>query len=140
MIYRRGVWDLPKGHLEEGEDLRECAAREVCEECGLVSELLAVGERITKTTHSYVSVAGRAEEKHTTWFVMCYRGAEGDAVPQTEEDITQVRWMTPDEARAAAATSFETIRCVLDSLPPYPTCEASRQRTPEGGGDWGGGR
>src|SRR4051812_48020306 len=34
-IFRRGKWDLPKGKLEEGEDLEECAVREVEEETGL---------------------------------------------------------------------------------------------------------
>src|SRR5690625_743563 len=29
MIYRRGKWDLPKGKLEIGEDIKSCAIREV---------------------------------------------------------------------------------------------------------------
>ncbi len=49
------------------------------------------------------SVEGRADPAST--------GVAEYAVPQTEEDITQVRWMTPDEARAAAATSHGRLRC-----------------------------
>src|SRR6476646_10094607 len=29
MIYRRGKWDLPKGKCDEGEEIAECALREV---------------------------------------------------------------------------------------------------------------
>ena len=35
LIHRRGKWDLPKGKLEKGEKLDECAVREVEEETGL---------------------------------------------------------------------------------------------------------
>jgi len=34
-IFRRGKWDLPKGKLDNGEKLEECAQREVREETGL---------------------------------------------------------------------------------------------------------
>ncbi len=116
MMLRRGVWDLPKGHVEAGETLRECAAREVCEECGLEPSQLTVGEELARTVHSYVSVAGRPEEKHTTWFRMTYGGDPARVVPQTEEDITVLEWLTPGEARRRAATSFETIREVIEKL------------------------
>ena len=35
LIYRRGFWDLPKGKLDLGESIPECAVREVQEETGL---------------------------------------------------------------------------------------------------------
>ena len=33
VIYRLNKWDLPKGKLEKGEDISNCAIREVEEEC-----------------------------------------------------------------------------------------------------------
>ncbi len=114
MMLRRGMWDLPKGHLEPGESLRECAAREVCEECGLDAAQLTVHERITETVH----MSKPDEEKHTTWFRMTYGGDLGRIAPQREEDITLVEWLSPDEARRCAATSFTTIQEVIEKLIP----------------------
>ena len=37
MIYRNGLWDLPKGKIESNESESECAVREVKEECGVDS-------------------------------------------------------------------------------------------------------
>ena len=34
-MFRRGKWDLPKGKLDAGETLEQCAIREVGEETGL---------------------------------------------------------------------------------------------------------
>jgi 8-oxo-dGTP pyrophosphatase MutT (NUDIX family) len=106
------MWDLPKGHRETGETLRECAAREVCEECGLDPALLTVGGEIAKTAH----MSKPDEEKHTTWFRMTYTGDPSGAKPQTEEDITALEWLSPDRARRLAATSYDTIRQVIDKL------------------------
>src|ERR1035438_8481442 len=40
MIYRRGKWDLPKGKLDAGEAIEECAIREVKEETGIKTVIL----------------------------------------------------------------------------------------------------
>ncbi len=112
MILRRGVWDLPKGHRDQGETLEQCAAREVCEECGLLPEWLTVGDFLCETVHQ----SAPCEEKHTSWFRMEYLGSPGDVRPQVEEDIVDVRWFTIDEAREAAAESYESIRQIMKLL------------------------
>ena len=43
MIHRNGRWDLPKGHIEEGESCEICAAREIAEETGRVAPRLRSG-------------------------------------------------------------------------------------------------
>ena len=52
LIRRDGLWDLPKGHQEAGEDISVTALREVQEETG-VNEL-ELGELICVTDHCYL--------------------------------------------------------------------------------------
>jgi 8-oxo-dGTP pyrophosphatase MutT (NUDIX family) len=114
MIFRRGMWDLPKGHREPDETLRECAAREVCEECGLDPAHLATGDEIIRTEHTFLSkVTHRQERKQVTWFRMTYTGDPAEAIPQAEEEITALEWVTPEEAAHRAGTSYETIQQVI---------------------------
>ena len=51
LILRHGLWDLPKGKQEEGEDIATTAIREVQEECGI--ENLQQKELICITHHTY---------------------------------------------------------------------------------------
>ncbi|MBN2350437.1 MAG: NUDIX domain-containing protein [Bacteroidales bacterium] len=93
LIFRRGVWDLPKGKLGEDEDFQTAALREVEEECGL--QQLEIVRPLLSTYHTY-PLKNKLALKKTTWFEMLYKGDE-IPVPQTEEDITEVRWMNIDE-------------------------------------------
>lgn len=89
LINRNGLWDLPKGHQEEGEDIKETSLREVQEETGIAS--LRAGRLICVTDHCY-----RRNEiwhlKHTWWFDMLY-DAPLDLTPQREEDISKAAWV-----------------------------------------------
>ena len=67
MIFRNSKWDLPKGKLEVGENIQECAIREVEEECG-ISNLEIVSE-LSSTYHTY-EMNGKAILKRTYWFKM----------------------------------------------------------------------
>ena len=93
LIFRRGKWDLPKGKLDDNETLLECALREVKEETGLTQ--IKAGKKIDVTYHTYMEF-GKHILKESHWYMMHATTAE-ILVPQTEEDITDIRWVKKDE-------------------------------------------
>jgi 8-oxo-dGTP pyrophosphatase MutT (NUDIX family) len=109
MIYRRGKWDLPKGKLDEGEELDECALREVSEETGLQN--LNLTHKIVDTYHVY-SQFGQNLLKHTAWYGM--KGTSKDNLePQKEENILEARWVRPEDLGDVVYKSYDAIREVL---------------------------
>jgi len=109
MIYRRGKWDLPKGKLDEGENIEECAVREVSEETGL--QHLNVTGKICDTYHIY-SQNGMNLLKCTAWYRM--KGTSNDILmPQKEENIQEARWVNEEGLAQVVYKSYDAIREVL---------------------------
>ncbi|NIT60885.1 MAG: NUDIX domain-containing protein [Aliifodinibius sp.] len=98
LIFRRGVWDLPKGKLEEGETIKECSVREVAEEVG-VSVLPEIVFQLPETYHEYQQ-GGIHYGKTTHWFGMQFPDdSDLTLTPQTEEDIQKVSWISLRKAQ-----------------------------------------
>lgn len=89
LIRRNGLWDLPKGHQEDGEDISVTALREVSEETGVRN--LELRDLICVTDHCYRR-GGVWHLKHTWWYDMLYTDPV-DLTPQREEDITKAAWV-----------------------------------------------
>ncbi len=109
VIYRNGIWDLPKGKLEKGEDFQMAALREVQEETGLHGIQLV--HPLMSTYHTYM-LKKKMVLKKTKWFEMLYRGSEAPIL-QTEEGISDYRWATPGETRFIRENSYGSILDVL---------------------------
>jgi 8-oxo-dGTP pyrophosphatase MutT (NUDIX family) len=92
-IEKKGKLDLPKGHIEEGEEPAACAIREVSEECGITGH--SIVKPLTPSYHTY-SWEGISYLKKTHWFLMKYDG-KLISEPQVEEGITGLEWLSPDE-------------------------------------------
>ncbi|MDL2320607.1 NUDIX domain-containing protein [Alistipes sp. OttesenSCG-928-B03] len=104
MIFRRGWWDLPKGHIDAGETELQCAVREVGEECGL-RDVIA-GRLITHTLHIY-ELDGLWTMKRTGWFAM--QSGQQHLSPETAEDIERAEWIRPADLPRRLAASYPTI-------------------------------
>lgn len=104
MIFRRNRWDLPKGHIDFGEDALSAAKREIEEETG-VSGLKFVSE-LNNTLHAY-NVYGRWELKCTYWFA--FTTIQTATTAQSEEDIEAAVWCSDDEIDRNLEKSYPTI-------------------------------
>lgn len=109
LIFRRGCWDLPKGKLDEGETVAECALREVKEETAL--EHITQGAFIADTFHQYEE-KGQPVTKQTSWYLM--QGSSKETpVPQTEEDIAEIRWVPTQQLSPYLANTYPNIIEIL---------------------------
>ncbi len=115
-IERHGIPDLPKGHIEEGEDAATAALREVEEETGLQG--LNLVKQLPTSWHCYLY----EEEwrlKPTSWYLMTTDNPS-DTQPQTDEDITQVtflseydlEWFLNNTYRSIAETLGEALKTI----------------------------
>ncbi len=92
-IYRLNKWDLPKGKLDKGETIEHAAIRECEEECGVKD--LTITRQLPSTFHIYFYKNNWAI-KQTFWFCMDTNYNE-TLIPQTEENITDVKWFTKND-------------------------------------------
>ena len=106
MMLRKGMWDMPKGKLDEGESIENCAFREVMEETGLSS--ISLGEKLTITYHTYY-YQEKLVVKPAHWYKMYFNGLELPN-PQIEEDISEIRWVKKDEAKKLMSNMFPSIQ------------------------------
>jgi 8-oxo-dGTP pyrophosphatase MutT (NUDIX family) len=109
LIFRRGKWDLPKGKLEKDESLEECAVREVQEETGL--RRIELQEFLLTTYHTYNDY-GHSILKESFWYRMQASGSEV-LIPQTIEDIHEIKWVSPGNLAPYLDNTFPSIRDVL---------------------------
>ena len=108
-IFRRGKWDLPKGKLDDGETIEQCALREVEEETGLKGVILK--DFIMTTYHTYVE-DGKQVLKESHWYRMEAKGKQ-TLTPQAEEDITEIRWVKRADWSELMKNGFPMIKKLL---------------------------
>jgi 8-oxo-dGTP pyrophosphatase MutT (NUDIX family) len=116
-IKRMGKWDLPKGKIEAAENPEEAALREISEECGLELDQIKLVAPITQTFHIY-ELKGKPVLKTTWWYECLYLGHLIGS-PQTEEDITEIKWMTLEEVeQIALLNTYGNIRLIAARFKP----------------------
>lgn len=108
-MFRRGKWDLPKGKLDKGETLEQCAVREVEEETGL--KAVQLEKRLLITYHTY-DESGKHFLKETHWYRMTAPGQQV-LVPQAEEQISELKWVGEKEFPTVLRNTYPSILDVL---------------------------
>lgn len=110
MMKRRGKWDMPKGKLDEGEGIEDCAIREVMEETGLSP--LRLIKKLQTTYHTY-PYQGKTALKPSHWYLMEYAGNQ-TPIPQTEEDITEICWVNKELAGSLIKNAYPSIKEMVE--------------------------
>lgn len=91
-----GVWSLPGGHVEPGEETLAAAHRELAEETGIEADL-------TELVGLYdVIQRGAAGEILRHYAVACFAGVWRAGVPQAASDALSACWMDPDSLAGLA--------------------------------------
>jgi 8-oxo-dGTP pyrophosphatase MutT (NUDIX family) len=90
-----GVWALPKGRVDAGEEAAATAVREVAEETGLAGELEG---KLGDVRYVYTR-DGRRIFKIVSFYLLRHRsGRIGDVPPEHRHEVAEARWLPLDEA------------------------------------------
>jgi 8-oxo-dGTP pyrophosphatase MutT (NUDIX family) len=110
-IFRRGLWDLPKGKMDDGEDSETAAVREIQEETGL--QQVNLEHHLMDTYHVYEE-RGKRILKQTVWYKM--HSNDKDLQPQAEEDITEAKWISPRKLDDIYNNTYDNIKLVIEAV------------------------
>jgi 8-oxo-dGTP pyrophosphatase MutT (NUDIX family) len=111
-IYRNGIWDLPKGKMEQGEKPDETAIREVQEECGV--EFISIDYFLLNTFHLFTE-NNKKRLKITHWYKM-FENGKNMLSPQTEEGIEKAEWIDFDKMPYVIENGYENIKLIFNKL------------------------
>jgi len=99
-------WQLPKGHIEEGETPEQAAVREVCEETGVTSRVVAP---LPGVEYWFVEKGIHLVHKQVDYFLLTY--VSGDAANFDPHEVSGAEWFSWDEG--ISRLSFENERRVV---------------------------
>ena len=109
-IEKNNKLDLPKGHIDKGEEPETCAIREVSEECGIRGHTIV--KPLYPSYHTY-TLQGISYLKKTHWFLMDYKGVM-ITEPQIKEGITRVEWLLPDEISRIKSSAWLSLMDLIN--------------------------
>lgn len=99
------AWQMPQGGIDEGEEPREAALRELWEETGVLPELV---ELVAETRdwipydlpHEIVPRIwqGRFRGQRQKWFLMRFHGSDNQInILTSHPEFAEWRWLDPDD-------------------------------------------
>ncbi len=105
-IHRFNKWDLPKGHVEEGEFIDKTAYREVVEETSVQG--LVMDKYLGSTFHIYY-LAYKWCIKETHYYLMLTNSTE-PLIPQFSEAIIDAKWIGKSMIHTTLESSYASIK------------------------------
>ena len=94
-----GTWVLPKGLIDEGETVRETAVREVAEETGLRTVIVA---KLGDTRYTYTWQGERVFKVVSFFLLRPLGGRLGALPPGMDVEVAETRWLPLDDPGATA--------------------------------------
>jgi ADP-ribose pyrophosphatase YjhB (NUDIX family) len=101
-----GTWGFPGGHVELGETALEAAARELCEETGVIGTPQRYLTNIDAITHDQ---AGAIQFHFLLAAVLC---TYESGTPLAADDVSDAGWFTVDEA--ASLQQSPNVQTIID--------------------------
>jgi 8-oxo-dGTP pyrophosphatase MutT (NUDIX family) len=117
-------WQLPKGHIEEGETPEQAAVREVREETGVTSRVVAPLQGVE---YWFIERGLHRIHKQVDYFLLDY--VSGDNADFDAHEVSGAEWFSWDEG--IAKLSFENERRVVEQAREISTGNR-READPDG--------
>lgn len=99
------AWQMPQGGIDQGEEPREAALRELWEETGILPDLVEVVAETTEwipydLPHDIVPRIwqGRYRGQRQKWFLMRFQGSDDQInIVTSHPEFSEWRWLDPDD-------------------------------------------
>jgi 8-oxo-dGTP pyrophosphatase MutT (NUDIX family) len=101
-------WQLPKGHIEEGETAEQAAVREVREETGVTGRVVA---SLPGVEYWFVEKRAWRVHKQVEYFLLAY--VSGDAADFDPQEVSSAEWFFWE--LGIARLSFDNERRVVQA-------------------------
>lgn len=107
-------WGIPKGHVNEGESIEECAVREVKEETGVDIQL---GARLPDCF-----VSNKVEDKTVASWLAQPVGSHDTNHNDPDSEVADARWFPVDQLPEIMMYQRPLIAAAVDALVRHRTC------------------
>ena len=98
------AWQMPQGGIDDGEDPKEAALRELFEETGIATNLVEILSVSKDWVHYDLPIElidklwyGQYRGQKQKWYLMRFLGSDSEVNIQTEHpEFSKWKWMQPD--------------------------------------------